>query len=260
MSSIPDGGFVAPEYLSPSSIGTFRQCPQKFKYSKIDGLKDPSGQEAILGNFVHDVLEDLYGLPPELRTIEQAKDIAREQWQKKWAAEASTVIFTDKEMNRFRWAAWWCIENLWLIEDPMTVSPFGMESFVRGQIGGVKIHGFIDRLSVSDNAAKVSDYKTGKTPKKQYLDDKFFQLIVYTQLLLSLDIDVDDKSVELLYLKDGVRFEKNVTTEDIKSTVELIQTTKEEIDRCCKTGEFVANKSILCNWCGFKSFCPAWNK
>lgn len=258
MSQIPDGGFVAPEYLSPSSIGTFRQCPQKFKYSKIDGLHDPSGQEAILGNFVHDVLEDLYRLPPELRTLEQAKDIARSQWANKWSAEAASVIHTDKELNRFRWAAWWCIENLWLIEDPSTLTPFGLESFVRGEIGGVKIHGYIDRLSVNKTSAKVSDYKTGKTPKKNYLSDKFFQLIVYTQLLSSLDIDVDDKSVELLYLKDGVKFEKDVTSDDIKSTIELIQTTKDEIDRCCKTGEFVANKSILCNWCGFKSICPAW--
>lgn len=260
MSQKENSLLFAPEYLSPSSISTFRQCRQKFKYSKIDGLHDPSGQEAILGNFVHDVLEDLYRLPPDLRTQATAKEIAREQWQNKWANEAATVVHTEKELNRFRWAAWWCIENLWMIENPSEVSPYGMESFVKGEIGGVKIHGYIDRLTLSDSEAKVSDYKTGKTPKKEYLEDKFLQLIVYSQLLYSLEIEANECSLELLYLKDGVKFEKTVTSKDVNATVELIQQTKHEIDECCKTGEFSTTKSMLCNWCGFKTICPAWNK
>jgi len=31
----------APAYLSPSSITTYRDCPQKFKFSRIDGIKEP---------------------------------------------------------------------------------------------------------------------------------------------------------------------------------------------------------------------------
>lgn len=259
MSTNKENNLVAPEYLSPSSIGTFRQCQLKFKFSKIDGIPDISGQEAVLGNFVHDVLEDLYRLPAELRTQERAKDIAREQWQKKWSAEASALIKSEKELNRFRWAAWWCIENLWLIENPQNISPHGMESFVRGEIGGVKVHGYIDRLSLVNGRATITDYKTGKTPKEAYLDDKFFQLIVYSQLLNSLDIDVDESSVELFYLKDGVRFARNVTSEYANQAIELIQQTKEQIDDCCKTGNFTTTKSMLCNWCGYKNICPAWN-
>lgn len=250
--------FKAPEYLSPSSISTFRQCPQKFKYSKIDKIPDPSGKEAILGNFVHDVLEDLYGLPPELRTQQQAKELARQQWESKWRDEISALITNEKELKTFRWSAWWCIENLWALEDPQQVSPYSMESFVKGQIGGVKIHGFIDRLAVNGKSAKVSDYKTGKTPRKNYVDDKFFQLIVYSQLLSSLNVNADDKTVELLYLQDGVRFEKTVSDSDVKSTVDLIQSVKSEIDESCTTGEFEARPSALCNWCSFKTICPAW--
>jgi len=104
----------------------------------------------------------------------------------------------------------------------------------------------------------VSDYKTGKTPKRD-IDEKFFQLLIYANLLASTGVgDVD--VIELLYLKDGVRLTKKVTDEDLKKTVEAIQETKSEIDARCKNGEFEPIKSYLCNFCSYKKICPAWSK
>lgn len=256
---------VAPEFLSPSSINTFRQCPLKFKYSKIDGLPDPSGQEAILGNFVHDVLEQLYKLEPHERTQQRANQILRELWDYEWGKKANGVIFSKKDLNRFMWSAWWCVENLWHLEDPTKTNPWKMECFVTGDIGGVKVRGYIDRLFVNDNNeisdVMISDYKTGKTPRESDLYEKFFQLITYSRLLSHLKIDTNEGknvSVELLYLKDGVRFKRQVTDSDLNKTIEIIQQTKRDIDDCCKSGHFQHKKSVLCGWCSFKPFCPAW--
>jgi putative RecB family exonuclease len=255
---------VAPEYLSPSSISTYRQCPLKFKYQKIDGLHDPSGKEAVLGNFVHDVLEDLYKLPPEFRTQDRARILAKEQWEAKWSAEAEPLLTTDKERNLFRWTAWWCIENLWTLENPSELQPFGMESFVSGEIAGVKIHGYIDRISIDHSQPIISDYKTGKTPRQSDLDYRFFQLIVYSQLLSSLnlpeEIDMENSQVELLYLKDGVRFRRDTSPKDIAHAELIVRETRDAIDESCRTGEFEHRQSFLCNWCGFKAICPAFNK
>lgn len=254
------GGLKAPEFLSPSSISTFNQCPLKFKYSKIDNIKDPSGKEALLGNFVHDIIEELYKLPPEFRTQEQAKLIAKEQWSDKWAVQVQEIVTTEKELKLFRWSAWWCVENLWRLEDPQLVQPHSLESFVSGGIGGVKIRGYIDRLTQDEStgAAKISDYKTGKTPRQSDVQDRFFQLIIYSQLLSSVDVDSDGASAELLYLKDGVRFEMDITPADINRVVEKIQETKSGIDERCISGNFEARKSVLCGWCSYKTFCPAW--
>lgn len=255
-----NGGLKAPEFLSPSSISTFNQCPLKFKYSKIDNIKDPSGKEALLGNFVHDILEEMYKLPPEFRTQEQAKIIAKEQWDTKWAVQVQEIVTDDKNLKLFRWSAWWCVENLWRLEDPALIAPHSLESFVSGGIGGVKIRGFIDRLTrdAVTGAPKISDYKTGKTPRKSDLQDRFFQLIIYSQLLSSIGIESEESSAELLYLKDGVRFEMQITPSDVSRVVEKIQNTKSGIDERCVSGEFEAKKSVLCGWCGYKSFCPAW--
>lgn len=254
-----DSGLKAPEYLSASSISTFRQCPQKFKFNKIDLIPDEPGEAAIMGNFVHDVLEEMYKADPDLRDVSLAKNLARELWEEKWGEEALKVLTREDQVRNFRWNAWWCIENLWKLEDPKTVTPSGLETEVNGPIGGVMIRGFIDRFSQSEGSLfyTVSDYKTGKTPKKQYMADKFFQLYLYAHLISVTGIGEVDK-IELLYLKDGVRLSTKVKDSEMQEMIDIVKKTKEEIDNRCMSGRFEANKSILCNWCSYKKICPAW--
>ena len=260
-----------PTYLSPSSMSTFKQCPQKFKFNKIDLIPDPSNHWAVLGNFVHDILEEMYKLPPELRTLENSRPIARQIWDEKWAEEALKVIggfkityklqsFNEIEaLKRFRFLAWQCVENLWDIEDPKKIEPTGLEYELNGEVSGVMLRGFIDRYSQTEGkmSLTVSDYKTGKTPTID-VDEKFLQLLIYAKLLSALGVGDVDK-VELLYLKDKVRLEKKVTSDDLSRTVEYIQTTKSEIDKSCASGVFESRKSFLCNFCSYKKICPAWN-
>ena len=82
----------APNMLSPSSIGTFRQCPLKFKFTKIDGLQDSPTESTMLGNFVHEILETMYALPSEQRTQDTARLIARDLWESKWEEMVKTII------------------------------------------------------------------------------------------------------------------------------------------------------------------------
>lgn len=250
---------TAPTYLSPSSMATYRQCPQKFKFNKIDLIPDPSNHWAVLGNFVHDVLEELYKLEPQFRTTTSARTIAKDMWESKWGEEASRVISTEKEIKQFRWSAWWCVENLWRLENPEKISPVGIEYELNGEVAGVMLRGFIDRYTYSENTTMltVSDYKTGKTPKLD-LEEKFLQLLIYAKLLSSLGVGDVDK-IELLYLKDGVKLEKKVTDRDFKRVVEYIQETKNMVDESCISGFFEARKSYLCNFCSYKKICPAWS-
>jgi putative RecB family exonuclease len=181
-----------------------------------------------------------------------------------WKDKISTLIYDEEKLRTFRWQAWWCVENLWKIEDPNVVEVSEIEHELNGSISGVKMKGFIDRYLFDGNNITISDYKTGKTPKKQYVADKFTQLIIYSSLLLD---EMEDRfivkpepTIELLYLKDGVRFSKKVKHEDIEEMSVGIKKTKTQIDLACKTGRFDPNPTMLCNWCGYKTICPAWVK
>ncbi len=250
-----------PAHLSVSSIQTFQQCPQKFKFNKIDLIPDKPGQEAVLGNFVHDILEELYKYSPEERNIQTAKFLAKKMWDERWGDQAGSILTKSEDLHSFRWNAWWCVENLWDIEDPVKVNPVGLEHEVNAEVGGVRIKGFIDRISQSPDSIflTISDYKTGKVPRPEYEDDKFFQLYVYANLLSITGVGEADK-VELIYLKGSKKIVRGISDADISRSVEVIQETKSEIDNRCSSGHFEANKSILCNWCGYKPICPVWKK
>lgn len=251
-----------PEYLSPSSLSTFKQCPLRFKYTKIDGLREPDTEATVLGSFVHEVLECLFGLPPVDRSIEIAKALATDAWNNGgWREKVASVIgLRDDLLREFRWKAWWCIENYFSMEKPEEINLAGIEDEVTGRIAGVPIRGFIDRWSYDENSQiHISDYKTGKTPGVRYREDKFTQLFIYAALL-EQRLESRPKQVELLYLKSGDRLVADVTDEAIAGVESLIKSVNDQILDRCEVGKFEYKTSRLCDWCSFKPTCPAWGR
>lgn len=212
-----------------------------------------------MGNFVHDVMEEFYKHEPEQRSIPLAKQLASQLWEDKWRIEVEPWVHGSDNLRLFRWNSWWCIENLWKVENPELVRPTALEYEVNGEVGGVRIKGFIDRFSVTDDGLVITDYKTGKVPKPRYAGDKFFQLNLYAHLLRSEGLGKATR-VELLYLKEGKTLSSTVTDEDLNDAEAFVVSTKEKIDECCETGTFEPRQSILCNWCSYKSICPVWSK
>jgi putative RecB family exonuclease len=262
----PIGGadLSPPEYLSPSSVSTWQQCPLKFKYSRIDKLTDPPTDATVLGNFVHDVLEALLRLPGPERTLPAARSLMRNLWESEYEVKAEDVLAGAKStsllaaaIHEFRWKAWWCIENYFTMEDPVTVAFDGLEDYVVGAIGRVPMRGYIDRWHRGDTGIVIGDYKTGKTPRPQWRGDKFQQLAIYALLLESIH-DEPVARMELLYLKDGVRLTQPVEPPALTAVAETIDQVYGELLTACETGDFPTKKARLCDWCSYKTFCPAW--
>lgn len=247
-----------PPYISASSLSTFLQCPLKYKYSRIDRLPEPPTEATLRGNFVHDVLEALYGLEPESRTQQNARSLARALWDDKWMEEVIPYIH-ESQLNEFRWSSWWCIEALWKLEDPTSITPSGLETEINVEINGVAIKGFIDRYEFMDDELIVSDYKTGKTPAVRYRADKYTQLMLYASGLRELGVGTATK-IQLLYLKTGDLVDKKVQQTDYVAVNTLLRGVKDDIDRYCEEGTFPTSTSRLCDWCSYKPFCPAWEK
>ena len=252
-----------PKYLSPSSISTFQQCPLRYKYTRIDKMVDPPTEATTMGNFVHETLEALHNEDPDLRTKQHAAQLMRNLWDTKWSELAFDVLHGDeKALHEFRWKSYWCIENYFELENPAEVFLEGIEhaieDFIEVEGTQVVVKGFVDRWNFCDDGSiNVSDYKTGKTPRPQWVDDKFQQLQIYA-VFLQKQLEAPVKSLELLYLKDGTRYQKEVTQEDLDETTETIVAVRKSIDLFYEQEKFPARKSKLCDWCAQKSICPAW--
>lgn len=241
-----------PEYLSASSISTFQQCPLKYKLSRVDKVQEPPTRETIMGNFVHEVMESFYapdtGRQRDIKTIKQ---ISTEVWESgDWQNRVSGYL-RDMTMHKFRWNAWWCIENIFKLEDPNAVDVKGIELELNVAVDGVKIKGFIDRLATIDGHDKISDYKTGKTPRDIYMEDKFFQLMLY-YVCLSQSIQMSNPVLELLYLKDGQRKQITPTDDLCVQTTETVVSVNSRIVECNTKDEWPAVPAKLCDWCFFK--------
>lgn len=250
----------APPYLSPSSIATFQQCPLKYKFSRIDGLIEPPTEATLRGNFVHSVLEHFYALPSSQRTLLTAKDIAKDIWDKEYLERVSMYVKTEEGLRAFRWSSWWCVENLFLMENPQEIDLDGIETEINGEIGGVKIKGFIDRwYRDTDSQIIIGDYKTGKAPSPRYREDKYFQLFLYAYAL-EQQLGEIVKEIELLFIKDSVRLNKPVTDQDRMMVKNTVVSVRNQIDQRCESGLFEPIKHKLCDWCTYKPICPAWSK
>jgi putative RecB family exonuclease len=248
-----------PARLSPSSIETFRQCPLKFKFSRIDKLREPPTDATTLGSFVHAVLEDLYALPAAERTLATARTLMATQWHENWAAQAEEILSFDTDaIHRFRWQAWWCVENHFAIENPQRLEPGGIETELVGEIDGVPMRGFIDRWDRQRSGLKVVDYKTGKTPRPQWASGKFFQLLIYADMLAARTGE-PVTNLELQYLKDGVPLRRTVTPSELDEMRRIVTEAYDGIRTRGEAGQFEPTPNRLCDWCHFKPMCPAWN-
>lgn len=210
-----------------------------------------------MGNFVHEVLEYFYVLPPEDRVVGALKNLASFTWEKsKWLERITPWVHGSENVRMFRWKSWWCLENIFKVEEPPSVDATHIEYELNGDLAGVTLKGFIDRFTVGDSVV-ISDYKTGKTPPARWVDDKFLQLRIYGSLALALGLP-RPQSLELLYLKDGTKYSVPFTDDDVSDTISYVTNTKNAIDEACRTHEFETRQSRLCDWCAYKTQCPAW--
>lgn len=249
----------APEYLSPSSIGTFQQCPYKYKLSRIDGLKEPATEHTLLGNYVHSILEEFYRLEASQRTVFNARTLFRAVWDE-YSEEVTKIYRGNKtRVGEFRLRARYCIENLMAMETSHDIEFDGIETELNHSVLGVQVKGFIDRWAVKDGKINIGDYKTGKVPQLRFRDDKFDQLLIYAVILSEIE-EKEIGTLELLYIKDKVKLTKDPTQEDINRIKKMLVEIRSAIDERCQTEVFETKVGVLCGWCHFKPICPAWSK
>ena len=248
--------YEVPAYFSPSSLSTYMQCPQRFKFEKIDKIRSGDTEATVRGSFVHEILEELLKLDPEQRTIEVAKNLSRELWNQSWAKKAEPVA--KGETSQFMWTSWWCVENYFEMEDPKTIEPMGLEVKVEGLIEGVPLFGIVDRWIMEDGKIIVQDYKSGKVPKTQYSHDKKLQIMIYADLL-EKQTGLEAGRMDLLYVKEGKVVSYEPTDELRAALAHDVAGAWDSMVSDCETEEFATKTGPLCGYCDHKPYCPAFN-
>lgn len=245
-----------PSALSPSSIATYEQCPKRFECSRIDRLPDPSGPDAVLGTFVHGVLEDVLGLPPGDRGLEAARGIATRRRQAlAHDPEYVALGLGDEAARAWRRRAWAAVTGYFSLEDPRFVAVASREEHVHVDLAGVAVRGIVDRIDRDARGTAVVDYKTGKVPAPRYRAKAFSQLELYAAVLAALGRPV--REARLLYVSYGEVLEVGVGLAAVERAVERVVRVDASIREDFAASSFSPRPGPLCGWCAYRSICPA---
>ena len=248
--------------LSPSRASDFMQCPLLYRFRVIDKLPSAPSAAAARGTLVHSVLERLFDLPADGRTIEAATALVEPQWLALLEGEPELADLVD-ETDVAAVASWFgdavsLIERWFTLEDPTRLEPAERELYVETDLDGLTLRGYVDRLDLSATGEmRVVDYKTGRSPSELFEAKALFQMKFYALVLWRLRGAVP-KMLQLVYLGNSeiVRYSPDET--DLLGVERKLKALWKAIETAAQTGNWQPSKSRLCDWCDHRALCPAW--
>ena len=191
---------VRQKLLSASAINNYVDCPAKFYYQSVEGLKtDDEVAESLdsrmLGNVFHHVMENLYGRAPVItremidgfrKDVKGLKALIRE----KILEEMHSIEITGRNLVLEEVILDYVLSTLKKDSSILAGTDgtagfriIGLEKHLYGTFDGFKIHGYIDRLdSYRDGEVRVVDYKTGKVEDGNGGPKIAMQLFIYNVL------------------------------------------------------------------------------
>lgn len=289
---VPTVDRKGPSALSPSGTGKYHNCPLSYYLNNVAKIPEPTGEPAVIGTFAHRVLENLMARPPAERTVDVARELARQAWQVitcgadaldgdpdedeirsavSDCADYLSLGLDEEQAKAFRWKAWRAVESYFRIENPAAVQVVSVEQRISGTVAGVPARGIIDRLERVNGALVVGDYKTGRAPRLGAAHWRLPQLATYARLVEAVFGELPTK-LRLIHLNqhphdpslDGTADQQGVIIEVAASPSMLGKADKwlndawdgiyTDMDR----GAFDATPNRLCDWCHHRPNCPAW--
>src|ERR1700730_3072323 len=167
------------ETLSPSQVRCFMDCQIRwwFKYSlKVPDA--PTGNMA-LGRAVHSALCENFAQKVDTRE-DLPTDGVVALFREAWANEREQTEFRDEENPQELAATGEALVAKYMDYLAPTIDPAAVEHKVDGEIGGVKVRGWIDLLDVE---GRVIDIKTAKARPSSIEPMNKFQIATYSQLV-----------------------------------------------------------------------------
>jgi len=245
--------------LSPSAVSEYENCPQLYKYRKIDKLPEPPSLDAERGTLVHTILQDLFEFPSQERTPQTAINLLPSRWAAQLEGKPALLEMVSSEKEWLDRASS-LLQTYFTLENPSTFEATHREMHLEDDFDSdIYLHGYVDRLDVAPTGeVRIVDYKTGKSPRPGWEEKALFQLRVYA-LLYWKNTGVLPRLLQLIYLGDGRIVKSNPTMAEIESAEKVLRRVAQDIFISIEKEYWPPKPSRLCDWCYFKSICPAHN-
>lgn len=259
---------------SYSSLETYLQCPQKYKFQAIDKIKMPKSREALFGTLIHDTLHFMFKSDPLFPTLEEIIGFFREHWPTEDSfiqeSKHDTLkhAWTQDEEKTYFEEGVKMLKKFYEKNAPWNFTVVALESRFEVALLDEKnnnthiLAGIIDRIDkLPDGKYEIIDYKTARRMPSQNSLNNNLQLGLYSLGLQNRwpHLNPEDIKLSLYFLKHDEKLSTKTSAEATEKTKKHILKTIEEIEERLKNNkDFEPMPSPLCNWCGFRPLCPAW--
>jgi PD-(D/E)XK nuclease superfamily len=226
--------------LSPSQVRCFMDCQMRWWFKYALKHADPATGKMALGRAVHAALTQNFA-----QKVETQEDLPMTGvvalFRDAWAREREQTEFRDDEDPAELGACGEALVSKYMDEAAPLIEPAVVEMRVEGEIGGIRVQGWIDLLDVN---GRIIDLKTAARKPSGIESDYKFQIATYTQLTpgasgeARLDTLVKTKTPAL------VTQNFRVTEQDVLATTKLYPLAQQSM----KSDRFMPNRlSLTCS-------------
>tara|TARA_B110000438_G_scaffold302318_1_gene359653 strand:+ start:2522 stop:3232 length:711 start_codon:yes stop_codon:yes gene_type:complete len=232
-------------HLSASSLKTWKSCGLQFYANKVLGVTSESTHELTrVGSAVHHAFENASedkDPHTHLETALNEQEVVTEEFRERAKEMTQTCI---------DWGWYDGIEDLDICK--------AEEEFLIDIGGGVMFKGFIDRLDIQGNTARIIDIKT---QAKKFTADELrtnLQASIYNIAARKLYPNITGPiRVEFWVLRHEIQAVTKTEINSVKESFELSKQGKVIMDWDEKIFP-PATSGAHCRWCPYIEECPEW--
>jgi RecB family exonuclease len=260
-------GFAGmPERLfvcTPSKLGTYIDCPRRYRFSYVDRPTPPKGPpwaHNSLGASVHTALKNWFAQPGDRRVAGSLPTLLKSTWVREGYRDV------EQERLAYRQALHW-LDTYVATLDPEE-EPLGVERVVATKTSVLAFNGRADRIDSRPGPdgpeAVIVDYKTGRSGLDKD-DARGSQALALYAYAAQKVFRRPCHRVELHHLPTGTVAAHDHTDESLARQVRRAEETAHDIvaaEKAVAAGgdpdeAFPAQPGALCGWCDFRRVCPA---
>lgn len=218
----------------------YNDCPRKYKYRYVDGIKEPTNDNLELGSAIHKLFElgnNKYDLLEDVSVAEAMFTI------KKYKSD----MYLHKLVDEFK-----------ALEQAKQEYNLGREVSINRD-DFIAVVDLAHNYTAQSHKYTLADYKVTKKPKTEDSIYDEGQLLIYKYLWCLEHPDIDPKDVWVQYINILPYLSSKIITvtephmvsfETCENLFKQVQVTKQKI----LEGEFPKKKK-WCRWCFYKDIC-----
>jgi CRISPR/Cas system-associated exonuclease Cas4 (RecB family) len=229
--------------LTPTKLKDRLECPRRFYYRYVLGIRAEKEREQVIGSLIHDALEAAALSKTELLSPEGYFGFVVDHLYRE----------TADVLQRFEISLTWeeRLERFCRLDydELLSFRQIALEEWLETEYGGFRLASRVDRVDLGEDLVRLIDYKTSKHLDKTIADENDFQLLFYW---LWAKENFPDHRIEAVYYDlYNVKMERIAVHERMEAFDTLLRALREE-----ETVEYgMTEDRKLCTYCDYRTAC-----